>query len=153
MSFSGKSNDTVDTWVINDGLWPNLQVAEFQKTYRLPAEYALELVVDGLRTAMGEVNQDLQHRRQEFIALGIAYLEDAEQDQVPNLPFVVATYKRAVYCRAKADLLPQFATINRRPEATNLAKEAPETRELFLAYSQRAIRLLQSRGRITAVLL
>ncbi|MFU3615815.1 hypothetical protein [Pseudomonas aeruginosa] len=50
-------------------------------------------------------------------------------------------------------MLSQFATMNRRPEAENLAKEAEQTRELFLAYSQQAVRLIQGRSRITAELL
>ncbi|RWX97430.1 head protein, partial [Pseudomonas aeruginosa] len=54
---------------------------------------------------------------------------------------------------AKAQLLGQFATVNRRPEAENLAKEAEQTRELFLSYSQQAVRLIQGRSRITAELI
>jgi len=72
---------------------------------------------------------------------------------LPERTFHAATYKRAEYCRAKAYLLQQFATVNRRESAENLAKEAPATEAQFLAFSQQAVRLLQGRGRITAVLL
>lgn len=65
---------------------------------------------------------------------------------------MVVSYKRAVYCRAKAYLLGQFATFIRRESAENLAKEAPSTRESLLSFSQQAVRLIQGRGRITAQL-
>lgn len=58
-----------------------------------------------------------------------------------------------MYCRAKGNSLPQFATITRRESAENTGKEAPERAETFLAFSQQAVRALQGRGRITAALL
>ena len=153
MSFSGKPTTLVERAIPNDGFWPDLGVSEFQAKYRLPAEYLVELLVDGLSTAMGEVNHDLAKRKREWQAAGIDNVETADPQLLPERVFHAATYKRAVYCRAKAQLLPQFATVNRRAEAENIAKESPETREQFLSFSQQAVRLLQGRGRITAVLL
>ena len=153
MSFSGKPTTLVDRPIPNDGFWPDLGVAEFQTSYRLPAEYLVDLLVDGLTSAMGEVNRDLAKRKAAWQAAGITSVETADPLVLPERGFYAATYKRAVYCRAKAQLLQQFATVNRRAEAENLAKEAPETEELFLSYSQQAVRLIQGRGRITAVLL
>ena len=44
MSFSGKPTTLVDLTIENDGFWPDLSVAEFQKSYRLPAEYLGEML-------------------------------------------------------------------------------------------------------------
>jgi len=153
MSFSGKPTTLVDRPIPNDGFWPDLGVAEFQAGYRLPAEYLVELLVDGLTTAMGEVNRDLAKRKAAWQAAGIEEVATADSLLLPERAFYVAMYKRAVYCRAKAQLLQQFATVNRRAEAENLAKESPDTAAQFLAFSQQAVRLLQGRGRITAALL
>ena len=153
MSFSGKPTTLVEQTIENDGFWPALSVAEFQKAYRLPAEYLVELLADGITTAMGAENADLARRKAAWLRAGIEAVATADSQALPERAHYVATYKRAVYCRAKAHLLPQFATVNRRPEAANLAKEIPETRELFLAFSQQAVRAIQGRGRITAVLL
>ena len=49
-------------------------------------------------------------------------------------------YKQAVYQRAKASLLVHFATLSRKDEAENLAKESTETNESLMALSQHAIR-------------
>jgi hypothetical protein len=72
---------------------------------------------------------------------------------LPERTFQAATYKRAVYARAKASLLTQFATVTRRDSAENTGKELPERSETFLAFSQQAVRSLQGRGRMTAALL
>lgn len=153
MSFSGKPTTLVEQAITNDGFWSDLGVSEFQKGYRLPAEYLVDLLADGITNAMGEVNRDLAKRKAAWQAAGITNVETADPQVLQERAFYVATYKRAVYCRAKAYLLQQFATVNRRESAANMAKEAPETHEAFLAFSQQAVRLIQGRGRITAVLL
>ncbi len=153
MSFSGKPTTFVEQIIENDGFWPNLSVAEFQKGYRLPAEYLVEMLVTDLTTAMVEVNRDLTKCKGKWQAVGITSVKSAAPMVLPERTFHVATYKRAVYCRAKASLLPQFASVVRRESAENLGKEEPERKETFLEFSQQAVRLLQGRGRITAMLL
>ncbi|MBP5957209.1 MULTISPECIES: head completion/stabilization protein [Pseudomonas] len=153
MSFSGKPTTLVEQVIENDGFWPNLSVTEFQKGYRLPAEYLVDMLVTDLTTAMCEVNSDLAKRKGQWQKMGIACVECADPMVLPKHTFHTATYKRAVYCRAKASLLTQFATVNRRESAENIGKELPERGETFLEFSQQAVRSLQGRGRITAVLL
>ncbi|MCK1793117.1 head completion/stabilization protein [Pseudomonas violetae] len=153
MSFSGKPTTFVEQTIENDGFWPDLSLSEFQKEYRLPAEYLVELLGADLNTAMTEVNQDLAKRKAYWQSLGVSSVESADPTVLPLHTFHVETYKRAVYCRAKASLLPQFATVTRREIAENTGKEEPERKETFLAFSQQAVRTLQGRGRITAALL
>ena len=153
MSFSGNPTKIVERQIENDGFWPSFSLAQFQEAHRLPGEYLVETLVDGLTTAMIEVNQDLARLKARWQAVGVSSVESADPMVLPERTFHVATYKRAVYCRAKANLLPQFATITRRESAENTGKEAPERAETFLAFSQASVRSLQGRGRITAVLL
>ncbi|SED16023.1 Phage head completion protein (GPL) [Pseudomonas frederiksbergensis] len=153
MSFSGKPTTFVEQAIENDGFWPDLSVAEFQKGYRLPAEYLVDMLVTDLTTAMTEVNRDLAKRKGQWQNVGITTVESADPMVLPERTFHKATYKRAVYCRAKASLLSQFATVTRRESAENTGKELPERGETFLEFSQQAVRSLQGRGRITAALL
>jgi len=153
MSFSGKPTTFVEQAIENDGFWPNLSVAEFQKGYRLPAEYLVDMLVTDLATAMTEVNRDLAELKARWQGVGVSSVESADTTVLPERTFQAATYKRAVYCRAKASLLSQFATIIRRESAENLGKELPDRPETFLAFSQQSVRSLQGRGRITAALL
>ena len=153
MSFSGKPTTFVEQAIENDGFWPDLSLAEFQKSYRLPAEYLGEMLVADLSMAMVEVNTDLATCKARWQSAGVTSVESADPMVLPERTFQAATYKRAVYCRAKASLLTQFATVVRRESAENLGKELPERSETFLAFSQQAVRSLQGRGRITAALL
>jgi hypothetical protein len=153
MSFSGKPTTFVEQAIENDGFWPDLSVAEFQKGYRLPAEYLVDMLAAELTTAMTEVNRDLAKRKGQWQNVGVTTVESADTTVLPERTFHVATYKRAVYCRAKASLLTQFATVTRRESAENTGKELPERGEAFLEFSQQAVRSLQGRGRITAALL
>ncbi|NWB99076.1 head completion/stabilization protein [Pseudomonas gingeri] len=152
MSFSGKPTTFVEQTIENDGFWPDLSLSEFQKAYRLPAEYLVEMLGDDLTTAMIEVNTDLAKCKARWQAAGISNVESADSQLLPERAFKAKTYKRAVYCRTKASLLTQFATVTRRESAENTGKEAPERAETFLAFSQQAVRSLQGRGRITASL-
>ena len=138
---------------MNDGFWPDLSVTEFQKGNRLPAEYLVDMLVAELTTAMIEVNTDLAKKKAQWQDAGVSRVESADTTVLPERTYQATLYKRAVYTRAKASLLTQFATVNRREAAENLGKELPERSETFLALSQAAIRALQGRGRITAALL
>ncbi len=154
--FSGKPTTFVEQAIENDGCWPNLSVAEFQKGYRLPAEYLVDMLVTELTTAMIEVNTDLATVKSVLHVAGVSNLEAVAGVSTPiewGYANKVMLYKRAVYARAKSSLLTQFATVNRREGAENIGKELPERGETFLEFSQQAVRLLQGRGRITAVLL
>jgi hypothetical protein len=153
MSFSGKPTTFVEQAIENDGFWPNLSLAEFQKGYRLPAEYLVDMLVTDLTTAMIEVNTDLAKLKAQWSVAGVSSVESADPMVLPERTFQAATYKRAVYTRAKASLLTQFATVTRRESAENTGKELPERAETFLAFSQQAVRSLQGRGRMTAALL
>ncbi|KIY16911.1 head completion/stabilization protein [Pseudomonas amygdali] len=153
MSFSGKPTTFVEQAIENDGFWPDLSVTEFQKGYRLPAEYLVEMLAADLNMAMVEVNTDLAKLKARWQGAGVSNVESADTTILPERTFQAATYKRAVYSRAKASLLTQFATVSRRESAENVGKELPERSETFLAFSQAAVRSLQGRGRITAALL
>ena len=156
MSFSGKPTAFVQLNIKNDAFWPDLSVSEFQKGYRMPAEYLVELLTDELTLAIVEVNADLARVKAGLQASGVLNIETAASASTAeswSYTHKVMLYKRAVYARAKASLLTQFATVNRRESAENVGKELPERSETFLAFSQAAVRSLQGRGRITAALL
>ncbi len=153
MSFSGKPSTVVDQTIENNGFWPDLSLAEYQKAYRLPGEYLSDTLVTHLNIAMGEVNQDLAKLMASWRGLGITEVATADSLLLEERAYKVTLYKRAVYCRAKATALTDFATVTRREVAENTGKEAPERAETYLAFSQQAVRALQGRSRITAALL
>ena len=153
MSFSGRTPTVLEQTIENNGFWPDISLAEYQKAYRLPGEYLGDVLVTQLELAIGEVNNDLQRLQKAWQQLGITEVATADPLLLEERAFKVKLYKRAVFCRAKAMALTDFATITRREVAENTGKEAPERADSFLAFSQQAVRALQGRSRITAVLL
>ncbi|MCD9491345.1 head protein [Photobacterium phosphoreum] len=128
-------NDTVE----NDGFWPNLSITDFVKTCRIPPVYNAEQECNMLIMAMSGVNIELNSFKERAIDnnqrhssdIGMAYGTESA---------TTVQYKQAVYQRAKASLLVHFATLSRKDEAENLAKESTETNESLMALSQHAIR-------------
>ncbi|AMO56563.1 hypothetical protein GZ77_03855 [Endozoicomonas montiporae] len=139
MSFSGLPDQAVDSTVSNDGFWPDLDTGEFQKNYRLPAEYELGMVEDNLQLGMASVNHTLRKWKAEQQEAGHDSMDSVPSDQIGGDKLTLIYYRRAVFCHAKALLLQQFATTDRREAANNEAKESEETEDKFLEFSRHAI--------------
>ena len=58
-------------------------------------------------------------------------------------------WQRAVYCEAKAEILRETVTVDRRPEAENAAKSGNDTEEKFREFAQDAIRAIVGIGRVS----
>ena len=145
--FGITTGKTATTVLAGDGWYPDLPVAEFMELYRLPAEYAEQLIADHLDLAR-------------IWAAGALTVWRAEQEgkghaAISNIPVhgveggALRLYRRAVFCRAKGLLLQQFVTIERREAARNDAKETPETAQTFLAQADAALAALTARSFIT----
>lgn len=142
MSLTGKPQLTASAALANDGFWPDVAIGGLLNQYRIPAEYADDTIKLGLTMAMVRVNEKLAKVKIAIIALGYATLQaycDANVKQIAGDDVWILQYRHAAFCRAKAFLLRQFPTINRRPIAENEAKDAPETEQYWLDQSQAAI--------------
>lgn len=142
MSLTGKTALTTSAPVTNDGFWPDLQVADLLNKYRIPSEYVDGLIMQGLLLAVIRVNATLAPVKQAMIDLGhadLAAYTTANSEQLGGKELLLTEYENAVFCRAKAGLLQQFKTINRREIAENEAKEAEETEQYWLNESQASI--------------
>lgn len=146
MSFSAVSTGPSPLVVAGDGWWPDLPVADFQQTYRLPQEYADVLLQDHLELAAIWAQRQLEEWRTVREAEGCAALASVPRG-------ALRLYRRAVFCHAKALLLAQFATVERREAAKNDAKESPETYRQFYAWAQDAVADILGRPRADIELL
>jgi len=141
MSFTGKSESFLNKTISNDGFFPDLNLGEFQKVYRVPAEYTQDLVEQKLRLSISDCNLQLAVQKVDWIQQGVTKLEDMDT-AIGGFPVMVEQYKSAVYSRAKGLLLMEFPTFNRREQAENEAKESPGNLQYYLAQSGRAVRRL-----------
>ena len=146
MSFSAVSTGLSALIVAGDGWWPDLPVAYFQQTYRLPQEYADVLLQDHLELAAIWAQRQLEGWRQQREVEGCTALASVPKG-------AVRLYRRAVFCHAKALLLAQFATVEQREAAKNDAKESPEVYRQFYAWAQDAVADILGRPRADIELL
>lgn len=142
MSLTGKPALTTSAPVTNDGFWPTLMLGELLENYRIPAEYADGVILTGLTIAMIKVNQKLADVKVQLILANyptLAVYTTAHPELVNGKQVLEELYKHAVFARAKAGLLQQFAAINRRPQAESQAKEGDDMETYWLDESQAAI--------------
>lgn len=142
MSFTGKPETFLETTIENDGFFPDISLGEFQEVYRVPAEYKQELVEHHTRQAIDDCNQQLLIKKKEWLDAGFESLNEVSSAEIGSKNLKVEQYKRAVFNRAMGLMVLAFATLNRRSEAENLAKESDDTFQHYMAESGRAIRRL-----------
>lgn len=150
MSFTGKTDAYLNTVIANNGFFPELNLGEFQRVYRVPAEYETELVIECIENARDTTNFILHIDQLVWQKKGATVLSEVELIRPINL---TALYEKAVFCLAKSELLKQFATIIRKAAAENLAKESEETRNYWVSLSRKATRRMMGLGNITAALI
>jgi len=147
MSLTGKPPLATAAPIENDGFWLDVSTADLMSKYRIPAEYVGDVITWGLTLAVVRVNAALVMVKSEIITLGFATLEaylNANSNQVGGFETIQTHYEHAVYARAKASLLQQFNSMNRRDKAENAAKESEDTEQYWLDESAQSVVALQS---------
>ncbi|HHX8669735.1 TPA: head completion/stabilization protein [Vibrio alginolyticus] len=153
--FTGSSgSDYQATEITNDGFWPNINASDFEKRRGIPAAQDSERIAIALVNAVSEVNQQLEDLKAKYQEEGHATAGD-----VPAFPKmndknrVVYQYESAVFARAKADLLPDIATVHTKDKGDHIADRSVEVRTELLSESQRIIRNMKGLNRSSVDLL
>lgn len=145
--FSGTPIDYQDAPLENDGFWPDLSLEEFQRQRSIPPDIDAGTVGQALLTAAGEVNSQLASVRDGLTGQGIEAASAAPGIRMEGVNLLCGQYKKAVFARAKADLMGEFATIGRRE--THPGQESAETRDGLLAEASFVIRAIKGLPRVT----
>lgn len=148
MSLTGKPSLTSPAPFTNDVFWLDLNVSELLSKYRVPSEYADDTIIWGLTLAATNVNWDLEPVKTAVLALGYNTLDayiNANPEPLGNDETLSILYQDAVYSYAKAQLLQQFNSLNRKPNAEAAAKESMDTEQYWLDQSARAVSKLFER--------
>jgi len=136
--FNGLEIDYQNIIIQNDGFWPNVDIADFQRSRSIPAAISVDLVKDALLTAMSEVNISLER------------FKSKHGDESIN-ENITALYKKAIYSRAKSDLIGEFVTISNTKQQIDTNQN--ETEKKLLAEGTRAIRAILGYRRSSVELL
>ncbi|HFV9291865.1 TPA: head completion/stabilization protein [Serratia fonticola] len=130
----------------NDGFWPDLQLADFQRQRQIPPSIDAGTVSQAMLTAVAEANRSLAAFAAQQQRKGYATAADVPGPVMDGENALTAQYKKAVYARAKADLMGEFAAISRREDNTN--QDAPQTKATLLAEAAFVIRAIKGRKRV-----
>lgn len=162
--FDGKSIHYQQAIIQNDGFWPDIDAGDFEKSRSIPAVTSHETVLTALLCAVTEINTELAARREYWQEQGYTRAADipgytvlqpeprntdAQPERMQN--HITALYTKAVYARAKADLLPESASVGRREAQPS--SEASENRRTLLAEAAMAVRALLGRPRASIALI
>lgn len=145
--FSGNPINYSDVPLINNGFWPDLNLKDFQEQRAIPPDLDAGTVGQALVSAVTEVNAGLVSVEEKHRAAGYDTAVSVPGVTLGELNGLCAQYTKAVFARAKADLLGEFATIGRRE--THPGQESEETRDGLLAESSVTIRLMKGLKRVT----
>ncbi|WP_434172237.1 hypothetical protein AHYW_001394 [Providencia manganoxydans] len=145
--FDGNSNEYSHDVIQNDGFWPDVDLYEFQQSRALPTDINVSFLADALLHAITEINGELQTVQNQYSAKGYKTAADVPGVKRKERNALCAQYLKAVFARAKADLLGEYsAIVNRAP---NVQQESPELRNRLLAESSLVIRNMKGLKRAT----
>lgn len=138
--FNGLEIDYQEIIIQNDGFWPDINIADFQKSRSITAAVSSDLIRDALLTAISEVNISLERFKTKHIAGGVGAINDIKGINSDGINSVTALYKKAVYSRAKADLIGEFVAISNVKQQIDANQNEMESK--LLAEGTRAIRAI-----------
>ncbi len=152
--FTASSDSYQDTVITNDGFWPDLNAGDFEKRRAIPAEISAETIAYALAAAMSQINLELALIKAGHQAEGITHASlVAGQPSIGDKNLLVILYEKAVFARAKAGLVPEFATVQRRDAGDRVAEREADITERLLAESQQHIRAIKGKSRVGVELL
>ena len=130
----------------NVDFWPDILIGDFQKRRTIPADITASMLSDALIGALAEINDDLSGFAARQVAKGYLTSLDVPGVSIDGENQLTVQYKKAVFARAKADLMPEYASMS-RTEA-HIGQDAPETKSSLLAESCFVLRNIKGLRRV-----
>lgn len=148
---TNQDTDAPASALTNDGFWPDLVLADFRRSRTIPLDIPASLAEQALLSAVFEVNAALTGVKTRYTMQGINQASDVEGPQLNGKNALCAQYEKAVFARAKADLLGEFTAVNTRHADSNI--DSNDTRETLLAEAAFVLRAIQGAGRVGVYIL
>lgn len=138
--FSGQNFNQSTIVISNDGFWPDLDLSDFMIERSMSPNINQQLIRDALVSAVVEINLTLEQYKKTQISNGVNTASKCGVVSVDGISSTVIIYKKAVFARAKADLVGEFVSIASRDD--KLGESQKEMKAALLAESTREIRKL-----------
>lgn len=130
----------------NDGFWPDVNLADFQRNRSIPVDIPADLIRGALLAAVNEVNGALKEVRARHQAQGAVSAKDVKGPSFGSTNALIAQYQKAVFARAKADLMGEFISVSHKGQFPN--QEGRDTRDTLLAEASVVMRNIKGRRRV-----
>lgn len=143
--FNGRTQDYDDSVITNNGFWSDIYVEEFQKQRAIPLQIPVEMVKAALVAAMQGVDLDLADVAESYRKSAVNSVTEISSPLINGENYAETLYKKAVFARAKAELLPEFNTLSGREIHQN--REYVAEQKSLLAEATHAIRTLKGKKR------
>lgn len=138
--FSGQDFKQSDIYIKNDGFWPDLDLSDFMIERSMSPNINQQLIRDALVSAVVEINLTLEQYKKTHISNGVNTASKCGVVSVDDISSTVIIYKKAVFARAKADLVGEFVSIASRDD--KIGENQKEMKAALLAESTRELRKL-----------
>jgi len=151
MSFSGFTDQPQHGVVHNNGFWPDVDIADFQAAYRVPAEFEVPALQNALARAMDWANQQLADFEAAQREAGHNTLGDVPAPEIAGQSRLVGSYEHAVCCRAMALLTWEFRPLTRSSGAKDSLADAEETaltEGKWIQFSEEALAAFRGQDRV-----
>ncbi|MFJ2990933.1 head completion/stabilization protein [Collimonas sp. NPDC087041] len=98
----------VSTLVENDGFYVDIHLFQMRDAMRLDGTVTDVRLRQAVIAAILHVNDELREWKLQQVAAGYASLAAVPADRIDRESVLIAHYRRAVYCTAKADLIERY---------------------------------------------
>lgn len=136
--FSGQDFKQSAINIKNDGFWPDLDLSDFMIERSMAPNINQQLIRDAIVSAVVDVNLSLDKYKQNQILNGVNTASSCGVVSVDGTSSTVIIYKKAVFARAKADLIGEFVSISSKDD--KISESQKEMKTALLAESTREIR-------------
>jgi len=142
--------------VENDGFYVDIQLSQMRDAERLDGTVTDVRLRQAVVAAVLHVNNELRDWKREQVAAGYASLAAVPADRIDRESVLIAHYRRAVYCWAKADLTERYRDFDSTASSLN-DKKTMEALDLAPSDQRRnahwAIADILDRPRVTVELI
>lgn len=143
--FNGRETENSTDQLKSDSFWGGVSVGEFQESRGIPLQVPTALVKEALTYALHSVEIDLQDVVACYAEQGYDHVRELDLPRINGVNKLQTLFKRAVFARAKAEILPEFMTLSARE--IHEKREVVNQQKQLHAEATMAIRAIKGKKR------
>lgn len=131
-----------DQPINGSGFFPELSLADFQKSQRIDSTVPAETLRDVLQSAISRIQRNSLEWQCQQIQLGYLTLDSVPADMIGDQTVLEVAYKLAVYLRAKGEIMKHFANVSLSDKGSQEFDQRDRQASWYLNQSSREFRVM-----------